>query len=102
MNKDRHQNWPITAIVGLLIITVLASVPLTLTVLHHQESDALVIDIAGRQRMLLERYMKELLLAAQGVPAGYEDTRRMLARAPWREATDPLEGIAVYRDQPGD
>jgi len=78
LNKARHQNWPITAIVGLLIITVLASVPLTLTVLHHQESDALVIDIAGRQRMLLERYMKELLLAAQGVPAGYEDTRALL------------------------
>jgi NTE family protein len=29
--------------------------------------------------------------------AGYEDTRRMLDRAPWREAMDPMEGIAVHR-----
>jgi NTE family protein len=28
---------------------------------------------------------------------GYDDTQRMLARAPWREAPDPMEGIAVYR-----
>ena len=53
-------------ILGLLIIAALASIPLTLTVLHYRESDALVIDMAGRQRMLLERYMKELLLAGQG------------------------------------
>lgn len=28
---------------------------------------------------------------------GYEDTTRVLQRAPWREALDPLEGISVYR-----
>ncbi|PMS23654.1 patatin [Trinickia dabaoshanensis] len=32
--------------------------------------------------------------------AGYEDTRRMLERAPWQETMDPMEGIAVYRDEP--
>ena len=32
--------------------------------------------------------------------AGYEDTRRMLERAPWQETMDPMEGIAVYRDAP--
>jgi two-component system, OmpR family, sensor histidine kinase KdpD len=78
LSKTHHQNWPITAILGLLIITALASIPLTLTVLHHRESDALVIDMAGRQRMLLERYMKELLLAGQGVTAHHEDTGILL------------------------
>lgn len=34
--------------------------------------------------------------------AGYEDTGRMLARAPWRAATDPMEGIAVYREGQGE
>lgn len=34
--------------------------------------------------------------------AGYEDTRKMLERAPWREAPDPMEGIAVYRAAHGD
>ena len=78
MSNIRNQSWPISAILGLLIITALASIPLTLTVLHHREADALVIDIAGRQRMLLERYMKELLLAGQGVPAFHQDTRALL------------------------
>jgi NTE family protein len=32
---------------------------------------------------------------------GYDDTRRMLQRAPWREAPDPMEGIAVYRMERG-
>jgi NTE family protein len=29
--------------------------------------------------------------------AGYEDTMRMLERAPWQQAPDPMEGISVYR-----
>ena len=78
MSKIPNQSWPISAVLGLLIITALASIPLTLTVLHHREADALVIDIAGRQRMLLERYMKELLLAGQGVAASHQDTRALL------------------------
>ncbi|MGF6535892.1 NTE family protein [Paraburkholderia sp. GAS206C] len=32
--------------------------------------------------------------------AGYENTVRMLQKAPWREAPDPMEGIAVYRSDP--
>ena len=78
MSKIHNQSWPISAILGLLIITALASIPLTLTVLHHREADALVIDIAGRQRMLLERYMKELLLAGEGVASSHRDTRALL------------------------
>jgi NTE family protein len=31
---------------------------------------------------------------------GYDDTRRMLERAPWQEDPDPMEGIAVYRMEP--
>ena len=77
-NKTKSHRWPIAGILGLLIITALASIPLTLTVLHYRESDALIIDMAGRQRMLLERYMKELLLAGEGVAAHYEDTRALL------------------------
>jgi two-component system, OmpR family, sensor histidine kinase KdpD len=76
--KSRDVNWTVAGILGLLIITVLATVPLTLTILQNRDSDALVIDMAGRQRMLLERYMKELLLASQGVSAQPERTRVVL------------------------
>ena len=67
-------NWTVAGILGLLIITALAIVPLTLTVIHSRESDALVIDLAGQQRMLLERHMKEVLLASQGVDTQYQQT----------------------------
>lgn len=29
--------------------------------------------------------------------AGYADTRRMIERAPWREPTDPIEGVVEHR-----
>jgi two-component system sensor histidine kinase KdpD len=79
---SRRINWPLAGIVGLLALTALAIVPLTLTVIQSRTSDALVIDLAGRQRMLLERHMKEILLAAQGLEAEYHHTRSLLqARA---------------------
>ncbi len=74
-SRPRGIDGTIAGILGLLIITVLAGIPITLTVQNSLESDALVIDMAGRQRMLLERYMKELLLASQGVASGQERTR---------------------------
>jgi two-component system sensor histidine kinase KdpD len=76
--RSHDVNWTVAGILGLLIITALAIVPLTLTVIHSRESDALVIDLAGRQRMLLERHMKEVLLASQGVDAQYQRTRDTL------------------------
>jgi two-component system sensor histidine kinase KdpD len=76
--SSRRINWTLAGILGLLSLTVLAIVPLTLTVIHSRASDALVIDLAGRQRMLLERHMKEILLASQGLEAGYELTRSVL------------------------
>jgi NTE family protein len=32
--------------------------------------------------------------------AGYEDTRNMIARTPWRAELDPMEGIAIHRSDP--
>ncbi|HEV3423062.1 MAG TPA: patatin-like phospholipase family protein [Paraburkholderia sp.] len=32
--------------------------------------------------------------------AGYENTARMLEKAPWQAPPDPMEGIAVYRSDP--
>jgi len=76
--RVRGVNWTLAGIVGLLIITVVSIVPLTLTILHLRLSDVRVIDVAGRQRMLLERHMKELLLAAEGVDSPYQATREVL------------------------
>jgi NTE family protein len=47
---------------------------------------------------------KDIDFSAQSIAsrwrAGYEDTRRALQAAPWREPMDPTEGIAVYRTAP--
>ena len=76
--KPRDVTWTVAGVLGLLIISSLAGIPLTLTVLQNRESDALVIDIAGRQRMLLERYMKEVLLSSQGIESPHRHTRDLL------------------------
>lgn len=46
----------------------------TITTITNQKDDAAVIDLAGRQRMLTQRYMKEVLLAAQGMEAKHAAT----------------------------
>lgn len=85
IDHARPANWTVAVIFGLLIITLLAFVPLTMTFLQSLDSDALLVDLAGRQRMLLERQLKELLLSVQGVPSAYDQTRRTL-----RERLDTL------------
>ncbi len=76
--RFRGVNWTLAGIFGLLLLTAVSIVPLTLTVLQLRQSDAFVVDMAGRQRMLLERHMKELLLAAEGVDSPYQRTREVL------------------------
>jgi two-component system sensor histidine kinase KdpD len=76
--RSHEVNWTVVGILGLLIVTALSIVPLTLTVIHSSESDAFLIDLAGRQRMLLERHMKEVLLASRGDDAQYQRTRAVL------------------------
>ncbi len=76
--RSRDIKRTVAGILGLLIVTALAIVPLTLTILHSRESDAFVIDLAGRQRMLLERHLKEVLLASMGENGRHQRTRALL------------------------
>src|SRR5579885_3614754 len=56
----------IVAITGILVYTILT--------MNSRQSDAVVINIAGRQRMLNQMFLEEVLLAAQGHPANYRYT----------------------------
>ena len=76
--KTHTVNWTVVGILGLLVIVATSIVPLTLTIIQRSQSDALMIDLAGRQRMRLERHMKEILLALDGVNSAYLRTRRIL------------------------
>lgn len=47
-----------------------------------------------------EDFFKDIDFSATGIrarwQAGLEDTRRMIAAAPWRQPADPMEGIVVH------
>lgn len=58
-----------TAILAILAVTTLG--------IWQQADDSRVIDLAGRQRMLSERYFKQVLLTAQGVPSDYKATLKV-------------------------
>jgi two-component system, OmpR family, sensor histidine kinase KdpD len=76
--RTRDIKWLVGGVLGLLLLTVLAIIPLTLTIIHSRESDAFVIDLAGRQRMLLERHLKEVLLASMGAAGRHQRPRAVL------------------------
>lgn len=76
--KQHASDTTISSVLGLLIIAAFAIVPLTLTFLHNSESNSIVIDVSGLQRMLLQRYMKELLLASEGIQVRHDQTRAAL------------------------
>jgi len=46
--------------------------------LPKDHSEALFIDLAGRQRMLLQKHMNEIVYASQQVPADYTPTRELI------------------------
>lgn len=70
----------------LFILASLGIFIYTLTTLYNQKSDAVLIDVAGRQRMLNQRQFKEILLVANGFEADYHFTRDM-----FNETLDALQ-----------
>ncbi|MET0516356.1 MAG: ATP-binding protein [Nitrospiraceae bacterium] len=77
-NNSSRLRWKLAGILALLAMTAVGIIPLTLAIIYGRQSDALAIDMAGRQRMLLERHMKEVLLASQGTATRYDITREVL------------------------
>lgn len=60
----------LAAIVGILGYTVWT--------MHQQQRTAVMVDVAGRQRMLNQRYLLEVVLASQGFQVDYQSTRQLL------------------------
>lgn len=65
-------------ITALFILTIVGIILFTIFTLQNQKQDALVVDLAGRQRMLHQRHMKEIILASQGHEIDYQGTRDLL------------------------
>jgi signal transduction histidine kinase len=62
----------------LFIFTLFGILLYTITTIHNQKLDSVTVDLAGRQRMLNQRLMKDILLTSQGTPVDYQSTQRML------------------------
>lgn len=82
----------IGALLGLLVVLVVFEVAGVLLMLRQQRTDTLVVNIAGRQRMLSQRMTKYALLAGQGDAA---------ARTPLKQA-GALFAAALAQLQAGD
>ncbi len=65
-------------IISLYIVTMVGILAYTIFTFQSQKSDAVVIDLAGRQRMLNARHMMQILLVSQGRQADYRGTREIL------------------------
>jgi len=60
------------------ILTLFGMLLYTVTTIQNQKLDSVTVDLAGRQRMLNQRLMNEILLTKQGMPTDYLFTRKIL------------------------
>jgi len=66
-------------IITVMFVTVLLGLLMyTIATIQKEKSNTILIDIAGRQRMLFQKHMNEVFLTSQGVPADYTSTRELL------------------------
>ncbi len=72
-------DWKSLGVISLLVAILVGTLVHGVFTLQSQKSSSLVIDLAGRQRMLHQRHMQEILLAKQGLPADYQYTRQILS-----------------------
>ena len=75
-------NRRVSAILLVYLLVVATIVAYTSTSIAHERGSALVVNIASRQRALAERYVKDVMLVANGFPADpTEDADQLRANA---------------------
>jgi methyl-accepting chemotaxis protein len=87
MKIDSNFSWwqrlglrmKLLAISGTFSAIMLGVVGYTVITVERQKMDSVLSDLAGRQRMLGQKYMKEILLAASGDAANFQETGRVLS-----------------------
>ena len=66
------------AMVGIFIVALGAILAFTHTAVKTLERDVVVMDVAGRQRMMIQRHLNETLLASHGIRTELQHTQEML------------------------
>jgi PAS domain S-box-containing protein len=67
-----------TIITVMFLSVLLGILVYTITTIQNEKSNAILIDMAGRQRMLLQKHINEVFLTSQGVTADYISTRELI------------------------
>lgn len=78
----------------LFILAIAGTLAYTVFSLQDQQQDAQVIELVGRQRAFAQRYLKEILLAARGLPADPQATRQLFEES----GRGLLEGTEMVLD----
>ena len=66
------------AMVVIFIVALGAILAFTHTAMKSLERDVVVLDVAGRQRMMIQRHLNEMLLASHRIPTDFQQTQRAL------------------------
>ena len=69
------------AMVVIFILALGAILAFTYTAVKTLELDVVVLDVAGRQRMMIQRHLNEALLASHGIHADLQRTQQALLRS---------------------
>ena len=64
--------------VSVFILTLGGILAYTFSTVKNLEFDSIVVDVAGRQRMMIQRYLNEILLTSEGNPKEYSRTQKIL------------------------
>ena len=67
-----------TVITVMFLSVLLGILAYTITTIQHEKSNTLLIDVAGRQRMLIQRHINEIFWTSQGIKADYGATRELI------------------------
>jgi PAS domain S-box-containing protein len=67
-----------TMITVMFLSVLLGILVYTITTIQNEKSNAILIDMAGRQRMLLQKHINEVFLTSQGITADYMATRKLI------------------------
>ena len=65
--------------ITLMFLSVLLGIMVyTTTTIQKEETNAVLIDITGRQRMLFQKHLNEIFLTSRGITTDYTSTRELL------------------------
>ena len=76
--RQSHVSQRLIATTTLFLLTIFGILFFTISTIQDQKFDSIIVDLAGRQRMLNQQYMREILLFSQGEKADLSSTQTIL------------------------